>query len=332
MTLRIEPGLLEKIKQDDYPSAFLITDDQIGKIYPFFSNLKQFHVPLGEKSKSLEMARSIWNEMWEEGCDRKTIIIALGGGVITDLAGFVASCYMRGIDYISIPTSLLGMVDASIGGKTGVNLPNGKNIIGSFYPPKEILIDPNVLETLPERQFRSGLAEVIKTAFILDPDFFTFLENNMEKILDREENILISVIRRTIELKLSVVEEDPKDQGRRAILNWGHTFAHAIETATNYNEYEHGEAVAIGMGCEARLSQEMNLLSSDVVSRLDKLIERAGLPSTVPVIDVEELVSHMKRDKKSISKNITCIVAEEIGKAYPEQVSDEQIHKVWSRC
>lgn len=274
----------------------------------------EFLLPAGETAKSLEQANRAWEFMANRQFDRKSVVIALGGGVVTDIAGFIAGCYMRGIDTIYIPTTLMGMVDAAIGGKTGVNLGQHKNFIGVFHSPRLIITDPSYLKTLSKREFSAGLAEVIKYGVIASPGLFDFLEQKIELICQREEVLLETIIQECHQIKHTIVQQDPFDRELRAILNYGHTFAHALEALTNYRHYLHGEAVAIGMSCAAYVSQEMHLIDSSVLERQDNLCLRANLPIAFPSLSNELFINLMRSDKKSISNKISLILLEKIGK------------------
>ncbi len=310
----------EKIK--NYSSCVLITDERVFSLYGKEIPVEPIIVPSGEKCKSFETAEYCWSKMYSIGLDRRSCVISLGGGSVTDLAGFVASCYMRGIDVIHIPTTLLAMVDAAIGGKTAVNLTDGKNIIGTFHHPKCVIINPHYLHTLSERDYRSGLAEVIKYGVIWDEQLFEYLENNMADILDRKMD---NIIRRCCEIKTEVVRRDDKEKGLRSILNWGHTFAHALETATDFSTYLHGEAVSIGMSCAAHVSQLKGYVDREFIKRQDTLCERAGLPIELPLIPIDSLVELMRKDKKAESGNIVLVLAEKIGKVIKVDNVDESV-------
>lgn len=312
---------IDAIDVTHYSSCLIISDEQIfplqGKqLQERLSKYISTHVlllPPGENSKSMESAVRCWNTMHSKGLDRKSLVIGFGGGVITDLAGYVAGCYMRGIDVIYIPTTLLGMVDAAIGGKTGVNL-NGKNMIGLFNNPKQVIISTHFLKTLPNRQLSSGLAEVIKYGVISDPSLLDYCEHSMHLILQRNEESLQTIITRSCAIKNQIVLEDPKDtNNRRAILNWGHTFAHAIEAATGYNEFMHGEAVSIGMSCAAHVSKAVGFVDADFIKRQDKICEQAGLPVKLPKVSLDHLIQFMEKDKKAVSGKISLILAKGIG-------------------
>ena len=250
----------------------------------------------------------------QKRADRKSMIIALGGGVVGDLAGFVAASFARGIPFFQVPTTLLAHVDSSVGGKTGINLSSAKNMVGSFWQPSGVLIDIQTLSTLNDREYISGLAEVIKYGLIMDGDFFEELENESEKLVSRNEDFLIDVIARCCQLKAQVVQEDEKEtSGRRAILNYGHTFAHAFETTFGYGEYLHGEAVAIGMLCAGHLAFRLDRVPLSFCERQWELMKTVGLPTTVRHASVDELVSVMRRDKKNIDNVIRFILPDKIG-------------------
>lgn len=275
----------------------------------------EIEVPEGERSKSLTQAKRCWHQMMSRGVDRQAAVIAFGGGVICDLAGFVASCYMRGVDSFYLPTTLLAMVDAALGGKTGVNFSNAKNAIGTFHPPQYILIDPDCLMTLPQREFNSGLAEIIKYGFISDPLFVEKLEQGGKELKNPRGPVLEEMIQRCINIKNQIVAQDEKDLlGQRAALNYGHTFAHAIESVTGYQRYLHGEAVAIGMSCAVNLSVQLGLCEPSIIERQDRLCQQAGLPIGLPCLSIKHLIARMRSDKKAISGKINLILLERIGK------------------
>jgi 3-dehydroquinate synthase len=273
-------------------------------------------IPDGERYKDISTVQKIYGELLRHGLDRKSTLIALGGGVIGDITGFVASTYMRGIDYIQIPTTLLAQVDSSVGGKTGVNHKLGKNMIGTFYQPKLVWIDIDTLKTLPQKEFFAGLAEVIKYGVIWDAKLFAFLDNNRDKILKLDKKSLTYIIKRSCEIKAEVVSKDERESGLRAILNYGHTIGHAIETATGYKKYLHGEAVAIGMHTEARLAEKLDIVSEKSVWKIKSLIDSYGLPSAMPSkIDFNSLLASMQLDKKAVAGELKFILPEKIGKA-----------------
>jgi len=252
----------------------------------------------GESFKTVASVESVVDRLVSSRANRDTTVIALGGGVVGDIAGFAAACYMRGVAFIQVPTTLLAQVDSSVGGKTGVNHPEGKNLIGAFHQPQVVLIDTDTLETLPDRELRSGLAEVIKHAAICDAEFFVWLEANMAALLAKDAKALAHAIKRSCEIKAAVVSEDEKEQGKRALLNFGHTFGHAIENCLGYGEWLHGEAVAAGMVMAAHLSG----LGQEEVGRLRDLIVAAGLPVIAPAISADEMRAAMGMDKKVQNK------------------------------
>lgn len=272
-------------------------------------------IPDGERYKDISIVQKIYGELLRHRLDRKSALIALGGGVIGDITGFVASTYMRGIDYIQIPTTLLAQVDSSVGGKTGVNHKLGKNMIGTFFQPKLVWIDIDILKTLPQKEFFAGLAEVIKYGVIWDAKLFAFLENNRDKILRLDKKSLTHIIKRSCEIKAEVVSKDEREAGLRAILNYGHTIGHAIETATGYKKYLHGEALAIGMFIEAEIAESLKLLKEKTVQRIKSLIESYGLPTKIPVrINRNTLLASMQLDKKAVAGELKFILPERIGK------------------
>ncbi len=270
-------------------------------------------IPEGETSKSLQQAELIYNRMLEMKCDRKSVLIALGGGVVGDLTGFIAATYQRGIPFIQIPTTLLSQVDSSVGGKTAVNHPRGKNMIGTFYQPKLVVIDLDTLKTLPIKELRAGLAEVVKYGVIADPELFAFLENNSEKILSLNPDCLEHIIETSCAIKAQVVERDERESRHRMILNFGHTFGHSIETLTNYTEYLHGEALSIGMVQAALLSVETGLCNEDVPMRITNLLKKLGLPIQAPDLRSKDIIKSMYHDKKSSHNKLRFILAKAIG-------------------
>lgn len=282
-------------------------------------------IPAGELSKSLAVAETLYTRAIESRLDRKSVIIALGGGVVGDLAGFVAATYLRGVNFIQVPTTLLAQVDSSVGGKTAVNHRLGKNLIGAFYQPRAVFIDIATLKNLPEREIKAGLAEVIKYGVIRDEKFFNYLEQNVDKILSRAPEILTQIVRRSCEIKADVVSHDEKEAGLRRILNFGHTIAHAVEEETGYSAYSHGEAVAIGMVGAAIISEKIGLTAPETVTRLKNLIERLGLKTACTGCEVDKIYAALFRDKKTVGGKINWVVmktlgAVEISSAVPENV------------
>ncbi|HYF97402.1 MAG TPA: 3-dehydroquinate synthase [Coxiellaceae bacterium] len=303
--------------------VFIVSDENVAPLYlEKFSNAltnKQItHTILacGEKSKNLTQFANIIDHLAENNYARDCLIVGLGGGVVTDLAGFVAACYMRGVDFIQIPTSLLAQVDAAIGGKTAVNHPQAKNLIGCFYQPKAVIIDTNTLTTLDERNFRAGLAEVIKMAVSFDENLFGYLEQQMAQLLERNQKVLQYIIQRCCELKANIVTQDEKEQGLRSLLNFGHTYGHALEKIDNYQRYLHGEAVAIGMVIAAELSVKDKLLSVSEQQRLVHLIASAGLPTQIPsTLNQTELNKSLLLDKKIKNGKLSMVLLKKIGQA-----------------
>lgn len=280
--------------------------------------------PAGESSKNLSQLEWLIGECLQFGLDRKSVILALGGGVVGDLAGFVAATYMRGIPFVQLPTTLLAH-DSSVGGKVGVNHELGKNMIGAFHQPLMVVFDVNVLHSLPERELRSGLSEVVKHAFIRDRSFVKWLEDHAEQLLKKDTEALIEAIFRGCSIKAEVVAADEKEQGLRAILNYGHTIGHALEAITQYAQFTHGEAIAIGMAGEVRLSQLVLGTSDEVVRRMEALISQFGLPIRANIDwDEVEMIQLMKRDKKAEKGAFTFVLVEEIGKVQIVRNVDEK--------
>ena len=270
----------------------------------------------GEQFKTFDNVARVLDALARLGANRDATLIALGGGVIGDLGGFAAACWMRGINFVQMPTTLLAMVDSSVGGKTGVNLPAGKNLVGAFHQPRAVFIDTSTLATLPDREFIAGLAEVIKYAAIGDASFFVWLETHVDRLLARDLDALNEAIATSCRQKAGVVARDERELGERALLNFGHTFGHAIEVEAGYGEILHGEAVAIGMLLAARLSSTLGLADVDDSDRLQRLLERFGLPTLIPSgHSSSRLIERMRLDKKSVSGALRLILWRGIGKA-----------------
>lgn len=274
--------------------------------------ISTLELPDGESFKTTDTLHTILDKLVEIGANRDTTVVALGGGVVGDVAGFAAASYMRGIGFVQVPTTLLAQVDSSVGGKTGINHAQGKNLIGAFYQPSVVLIDTATLATLPDRELKAGLAEVIKYGAIADVVFLGWLEENLEALLSGDTKALGYAIERSCAIKAAVVAEDERESGRRAILNFGHTFGHAIENCLGYGEWLHGEAVAAGMVMATKLSG----IDAAEVSRLQVLIERAGLPTAAPDIGSGKMLDAMSRDKKVQQKEIRFVLLRELGDAY----------------
>lgn len=298
--------------------CLVVTSEVVAPLYldALLENLADLDVdsialPDGESFKTLATVASVIDKLVASKAGRDASVIALGGGVTGDIAGFAAACYMRGVAFVQVPTTLLAQVDSSVGGKTGVNHPGGKNLIGAFHQPRAVVIDVDTLATLPERQFRAGLAEVIKHGAIVDAAFFRWLENNMGALLERKPGALVHAVRRSCEIKAGIVAEDEREAGRRALLNFGHTFGHAIENSMGYGEWLHGEAVAAGMMMAALMS---GLPATDV-ARLRALIRAAGLPAEPPAIGASRLREAMQMDKKAKANKLRFVLLRSLGDA-----------------
>ncbi len=285
-------------------------------------------VPDGEEAKSLSSASRLYDEMLDFEMDRTSTVVALGGGVIGDLAGFVAATYMRGIPYVQVPTTLLAQVDSSVGGKTAINHPRGKNMIGAFYQPRLVLIDPITLKTLAERELKAGLVEVIKHGLIVDKEFFEYLERNIEQILSLRSEFISDTIFHSLEIKAEVVEKDEKEAGIRAILNFGHTIGHAIEAITDFERYRHGEAIAIGMIGASRISEMSELCPLGISDRLSKLLTKIGLPTCIEGLKAKDILTAMRLDKKRIRGKLRYILLKDVGEVMiTDDVPEDIIRK-----
>jgi 3-dehydroquinate synthase len=288
-------------------------------------------VPAGENSKSLAAAADLYSQLAKRAADRKTPVIAVGGGVVGDLAGFVAATYNRGLPLVMLPTTLLAMVDSSVGGKVGINLPEGKNLVGAFHQPAGVWIDTALLDTLPDREYRSGLAEVIKYGVILDAEFFAWLEANADAVLRREPAAVTHVVARSCRLKADVVERDEREEtGLRMVLNYGHTFAHPFESVGGYGAWLHGEAVAAGMVCASRLAERRGLIPSGVTARQVALLERFELPTRPrPEWQADALLAVMRRDKKNVGGRLRLILPTRLGQvAAFDDVPEAEVREV----
>lgn len=309
-----------------YADELTRTLQQLGK------TVRLHTLPDGEQYKDLAHWQTIFDTLLQHQCDRKTTLIALGGGVVGDMAGFAAAAYMRGIAFIQAPTTLLAQVDSSVGGKTGINHPLGKNMIGAFYQPQLVLADINTLATLPERELSAGLAEIIKHGAIYDTDYLSWLEANMPALRMRDAEALTHAIVRSCEIKAEVVAQDERESGLRAILNFGHTFGHAIEAGMGYGNWLHGEAVGAGMVLAADLSYRLGQLSDDEVARLTALIEAAGLPTVPPKLGIETMLAAMQVDKKNTAGEIRFILLKGLGKARIQKANDDSLRQTLSVC
>ena len=332
-------GLLEKHIHGR--QVCIVTNDTIAPLYleVLQSRLSSFScstvvLPDGEAHKNLDTLNNIFDELLADRHNRTTTLIALGGGVVGDMTGFAAAAYQRGVNFIQIPTTLLSQVDSSVGGKTGVNHPLGKNMIGAFHQPQCVLIDTDVINTLPEKELFAGLAEVIKYGLICDLDFFLWLEENIDDLLRKDPIALAYAIERSCADKAKVVAEDEREGGIRAILNLGHTFGHAIETEQGYGAWLHGEAVGIGMVMAAELSALQGRISLEDVARIKRLIERAHLPLVAPNgMSDDKFLAHMAVDKKVLDGRLRLVLLDEIGKAVvTSEIEVSDVKKALAAC
>jgi 3-dehydroquinate synthase len=292
------------------------------------STVLEIVLPDGEQAKDWQTLQRVFDALLAARYGRDSVLAALGGGVIGDLAGFAAAIYQRGVDFLQLPTTLLAQVDSSVGGKTAINHPQGKNMIGAFHQPRAVLADVGTLDTLPQRELRAGLAEVIKHGAALDLAFFEWLEGTIDKLLARDPDALIHAVRRCCELKAAIVSADERETGARALLNLGHTFGHAIEAAAGYGAWLHGEAVAAGMVMAAELSASEGLLTAADVGRIRRLLERAGLPVTARELAAERLVELMAVDKKNVHGRTRFILLEQLGRAVTKaDVAPERVRQ-----
>ena len=289
-------------------------------------------LPDGEAHKNWQTLNLIFDALLQHGCDRKTVLYALGGGVVGDMAGFAAASYMRGVPFVQVPTTLLAQVDSSVGGKTGINHPLGKNMIGAFYQPALVVCDIETLSTLPAREFSAGLAEVIKYGPIADTDLLDWIEANVEPLMRRETAALAHAVRRSCEIKARVVSQDERESGLRAILNFGHTFGHAIEAGLGYGEWLHGEAVGCGMVMALHLSHRLGLIDLAWVERVTALLRRAGLPTVGPQLGADRYLELMRIDKKAEAGQIRFVVIDKPGSASLRGAPDALVREVIDQC
>jgi 3-dehydroquinate synthase len=317
-------------------TALVVTNTCVGPLYAerVISALRARHARVlmveladGEAHKGWPALNQIFDRLLEAGADRKTLLYALGGGVVGDMTGFAAACYMRGVDFVQIPTTLLAQVDSSVGGKTAINHPLGKNMIGAFHQPLRVVCDLDLLDTLPERELAAGLAEVIKYGPIADAAFLDWIEAHLPALLGRDKTALAHAVRRSCEIKAAVVAVDERESGLRAILNFGHTFGHAIETGLGYGEWLHGEAVGCGMVMAADLSARLSLVDAAFVARLRRIIEGAGLPVRPPPLAANEFIELMRVDKKAQAGEIRFVVINGVGKAEVRPAPDAMVRQ-----
>ena len=315
----------------------VITHPRIGRLYgkeigrsldkAGFSPIL-FQFPEGEQNKTIEQAAKIYDFLIENRFERSSTIIALGGGVVGDMTGFVAATFLRGISYIQCPTTVVGQVDASIGGKTGVDHPKGKNLIGAFHQPSLVFVDPSKLTTLSKREYVAGLAEIVKYGVIYDKELFSFMETHAEAILNRDKASLFHCIKRSVEIKAIVVEKDEKELGLRKILNYGHTFGHAIETLTGYKKYKHGEAVSIGMMAAANVAYGLGIAGEDMLLRQKALLTRLGLPTVFPELPSADIMTVLGSDKKVIAGDLYFVLPEQIGSVCVRKIEQKDLFKM----
>jgi 3-dehydroquinate synthase len=270
-------------------------------------------VPVGERAKRLEVASALWDQLIDAGCDRTSTVVALGGGAVGDVVGFVAATYMRGMNFVQLPTTLLAQVDASIGGKTAIDHPRGKNLIGAFHQPRMVIVDPGALMTLPDREFRSGLAEIIKHGIVLDAGYFADVEASIAAVLGRDLPTLERLVAGSCQLKARIVERDEREAELRWVLNYGHTVGHALEAATGFGRWVHGEAVSLGITAEARLAERLGISGAATTERQVKLLGAAGLPVAGLRVDPTAVLDALTRDKKSRDGRLSFVFAPEIG-------------------
>ena len=335
----LDKGIIGELKNyvTKYEKIILVSNTKVGALYSekvldilenTGKNISYFEISDGEEHKSIESAFGIYDFMVENDFDRSSLVISLGGGVMTDLGGYVAATYMRGIDFIQIPTSLLSQVDASIGGKVAVNHPKAKNLIGAFYQPKLVLIDVDFLKTLPEKEFKAGMGEIIKHSFLKDDDYYDYLVENAQAVKDLQPEEIIEVIKRSCVIKKNIVEEDEKEKGIRAIVNLGHTYAHALETATEYKGYSHGEAVAKGIIYEILLSKKLGYVEKEFLDRGKIIFDKYEIDCEPVKMEIERLIALMKKDKKNTGGKIKFVLPTGKGTVSVEDVSEDIIREL----
>jgi 3-dehydroquinate synthase len=341
--IHIGPGVLEKpeliVERLPQKRAAIVSNETVAPLYldSVESRLQAAGVETlriilsdGEEHKNWRTLNTIFDALLEHRCERRTAIVALGGGVIGDLAGFAAAVYQRGVPFVQVPTTLLAQVDSAVGGKTAINHPLGKNMIGAFYQPRVVVADTDTLSTLPPRELSAGLAEVIKYGFIRDPEFLDWLESHMDALLAREAEALGYAIERSCVNKAEVVGADEHEGGVRMLLNFGHTFGHAIETATGYGTWLHGEAVGMGMVLAARLSEQLGYLDAADVDRVERLLERARVPVRAPDLGAREYIDLMGHDKKVQGGRLKFILLRSLGDAFVGEAPDAALTELLS--
>ena len=297
-----------------------------------YERVELLALPDGEHFKTWETMNLIFDRLLECGADRKSVLFALGGGVVGDITGFAAACFMRGVPFVQVPTTLLAQVDSSVGGKTAVNHPLGKNMVGAFYQPEQVVCDLGALQTLPARELSAGLAEIIKYGPIADMAFLAWLEDHLELLRQKDPLALAVAVKRSCEIKAWVVSQDEKEGGIRAILNFGHTFGHAIESGLGFGEWLHGEAVGCGMVMACELSCALGHVDQAFVDRMRRLIARAGLPTRAPDLGVQTYLAHMSHDKKAVGGEIQFVVIDAPGRASVRRAAKEKVTQVIEHC
>ena len=322
-------------------AALIVTNTTVAPLYSArlraalagrYRTVHEVVLPDGEDHKDWPTLNRIFDALLAHGCDRKTVLFALGGGVVGDMTGFAAASYMRGVPFVQVPTTLLAQVDSSVGGKTAINHPMGKNMIGAFYQPARVVCDLDTLATLPARELSAGLAEVIKYGPIADMAFLEWIEANIDALMRREPAALAHAVRRSCEIKAEVVGQDERESGLRAILNFGHTFGHAIESGLGYGEWLHGEAVGCGMVMALDLSRRLGLVDAAFARRVTALIEKAGLPTVGPDLGADRYLELMRIDKKSEAGEIRFVVIERPGQAAVRGAPDDVVRQVLADC
>jgi 3-dehydroquinate synthase len=322
-------------------AALIVTNTTVAPLYAqrlqsalanTYAKVHTVVLPDGEDHKDWVTLNLIFDALLGQGADRKTVLFALGGGVVGDMTGFAAACYMRGVPFVQVPTTLLAQVDSSVGGKTAINHPVGKNMIGAFYQPQRVVCDLDTLQTLPQREMSAGLAEIIKYGPIADMAFLDWIDTHLDALLARDPKALAHAVQRSCEIKAWVVAQDEREGGIRAILNFGHTFGHAIEAGLGFGVWLHGEAVGCGMVMASQLSQRLGLVDQAFVSRLTALVERAGLPTVGPKLGSDEYLHHMRVDKKAEAGEIKFVLIDQPGSATVRGAPDAMVAQVIDAC
>ncbi|HWI77945.1 MAG TPA: 3-dehydroquinate synthase [Ramlibacter sp.] len=344
-SIEIGPGLIERAgawaSVPPSARALIVTNTTVAPLYAakLQRSIASRHqavqvvaLPDGEEHKTWQTLNLIFDALLQQGCDRKTVIYALGGGVVGDMAGFAAACFMRGVPFVQVPTTLLAQVDSSVGGKTAINHPMGKNMIGAFYQPQLVVCDLDTLLTLPSRELSAGLAEVIKYGPIADLEFLAWIETNIEALMRRDAAALAHAVRRSCEIKARVVQQDERDTGLRATLNFGHTFGHAIEAGLGFGRWLHGEAVGCGMVMALHLSHRMGFIGEDFVARMTALIGQAGLPIVGPALGADRYLELMRVDKKAEAGEIKFVLIDKPGSAVVRGAPEALVREVIEHC